>query len=262
MLGLTYGLTDPSPAASPNVSSNSSWAADANRPCSIYRYAHNHERHEELAISLSAAPEAGCPWTVEPATADDRHSFARAPDARAGCLAHSDAPMHRYMNVVQAHEFLAFALESSSSQTQPPPQPRHLNPPEPTKEPPSTRWTLHASSVDALEDGEDIDVTEESLRLRQYVSQSPIHKTCVLTRALLQPTTTERKVSETESKSQGASQEQEEVRRLASTRAQGQDAQMELSRGYVVMGWERCWIHGSCVFFGFTTPRTSWFVSF
>ncbi|KAG7293662.1 hypothetical protein NEMBOFW57_003717 [Staphylotrichum longicolle] len=171
VLGLTYGLADPSPAASPNVSSNSSWAADANRPCSIYRYAHNHERHEELAISLSAAPEPGHPWTVGPATADNRHSFARAPDAKAGCLSHSDAPMHRYMNVIQAHEFLAFALESSSQAQPPPQQPHHLNPPEPAKEPPSTRWTMHASGVDALEDGEDIDVTEESLRLNLQQQQ-------------------------------------------------------------------------------------------
>lgn len=173
VLGLTYGLTDFSPAASPNVSSNSSWASDANRPCSIYRYAHNHERHEELAFSLSAVPEAGHPWTVGTAATDDRHPCARPRDAVAGSPVHSDAPLHRYMAVVQAHEFLAFALESSS-QDQPTQQP-HLTPQKLIKEPPSTRLTFYAPGVDALEDGEDIEVTE-SMLLNLYAPQNPIYK--------------------------------------------------------------------------------------
>jgi len=179
--GLTFGLADNSSAASPNVSSNSSWASDANRPSSIYRYAHNHERHEELAISLSAVPEAGYQWTVGTAAADDKHPFTKLPDAAARSLAHSDAPLHRYMANIQAHEFLAFALESSSqdqpTQQHPLPSPKH------TKETRSPLLMLNASGVDAIEDGEDNDVTEETTLLKLYVCQNPFRKH-VLTFAL------------------------------------------------------------------------------
>jgi hypothetical protein len=169
VLGLTYGLTDVSPAASPNVSSNSSWVSDANQPSSIYRFAHNHERHEELAISLSAVPDAVYPWTVGNATADDRPPFAKAPDVGVNrSFAHSDAPLHRYVSDVHAHELLAVALKSSQD------QPTQQHPIPPPKHNKVTRSTILLSGgVEAIEEGEDADVTEELARSLLYVFQNP-----------------------------------------------------------------------------------------
>ncbi|AEO59534.1 hypothetical protein MYCTH_2034916, partial [Thermothelomyces thermophilus ATCC 42464] len=50
--GAAIALDNDSPPASPDVSTNSSWASNTDRPFAVGRYVHSHERHEALLLAI------------------------------------------------------------------------------------------------------------------------------------------------------------------------------------------------------------------
>ncbi|KAK3299773.1 uncharacterized protein B0H64DRAFT_351109 [Chaetomium fimeti] len=106
---------------SPNVSVNSSWASNLDRPFSIGRYVSNHERHETILLSLSAAPRRPIPPipdvsnTLPPSNkpgTEERLGPFEIESAEKGIP--NDSSLHRYLTDIQPHELLSVALEQKS----------------------------------------------------------------------------------------------------------------------------------------------------
>ncbi|KAH6651357.1 hypothetical protein F5144DRAFT_589591 [Chaetomium tenue] len=104
---------------SPNVSVNSSWESNLDKPFSIRRYLGNHERHEMILLSLSVAsqrPVSPIPDALNTSLPSDKprgageQSNALGLEKGTGPTPNED-PLHRYITDVQPHELLSLALE-------------------------------------------------------------------------------------------------------------------------------------------------------
>ncbi|KAK4096989.1 hypothetical protein N658DRAFT_562094 [Parathielavia hyrcaniae] len=149
--GFGFDSCDPCSPASPNVSSNSSWGSDPHHPSnsSLSRYVHNPERHEEIAISMSATPTDRPRVTAGYASQKQPNSRHHHRDNHASIL--------RYLEDIQHHE--RFALDFAQ-QTHPGPQV--------TPDPVAAQHTLSTSrsgsSSAKEEDDEDMVMLPEKAR--------------------------------------------------------------------------------------------------
>ncbi|KAK4032418.1 hypothetical protein C8A01DRAFT_50787 [Parachaetomium inaequale] len=127
LYGPTSDLSD-TPAVSPNVSNNSSWASNPDQPFSVGRYIRNHERHEVVLLALSAGhqflkqcrPQALHTLPPSNGLEDDDEGFGASEDDEGFEPLPKDDPIHRYVTDVQPHEQLALALERPDQKESPP----------------------------------------------------------------------------------------------------------------------------------------------
>lgn len=114
---------------SPNVSVNSSWAVNLDRPFSISRYLGNHERHETILLSLSTASHRPLPSIIphtldtlrtsdEPGSAEEQSNPLRLESMQEKTgFTPNDGPLYRYLTDVQPHELLSLALKGKGYPT-------------------------------------------------------------------------------------------------------------------------------------------------
>lgn len=117
---------------SPNVSVNSSWESDLDRPFSIRRYLGNHDRHEIILLSLSVALQRPVSFIPDALNTSPPSNEPRITEEQSGPLGlefgrkgtgptANDGPLYRYITDAQPHELLSLALEQtghSLTQTQ------------------------------------------------------------------------------------------------------------------------------------------------